>query len=340
MNASPEQEFTNRPIFVFGCGRSGTSLLSRILNQHPDIGVPFESHIFNAFVPLLRHYGDLGNPANRERLVHDILSVYYFRHWQPPPDKKAVLAEVQGSRIVDIFDAIHRTWARSVGKRRWGEKSPNHVEYWDQLHEAYPNAQVVHIVRDGRDVAVSLVRARFGPKTVFRAAEYWRDYLRHVERLKKATDPADIFEVKYEDLVLDPETQVRALCRFLDESYTETLLRYYESDGRYPTDKRNEQNLQKPIMRGNTGKWKTALSSHEVAVFEAVAGDLLDGYGYARHGTPARLTAPRIWYYRWVQSPPRRFYAMLKNRRGYVEAWIMLKIRLGLIARRIFRRNR
>ena len=198
---------------------------------------------------------------------------------------------------------------------------------------AYPDAQVVHIVRDGRDVAVSLMSARFGPKTVFRAAEYWRDYLLHVEELKNKTDEADIFELKYEDLVRDPETQVRSLCRFLDEPYVETLLRYHESDDRYPTDKRNEQNLQKPIMRDNTGKWKTALSDREIAIFEAVAGEMLERYGYARHGTPARLSAPRIWYFRWVQSPPRRLYAMLKNRRGYVEAWIMLKIRLGLVAR-------
>lgn len=111
---------------MFGCGRSGTSLLSRILNHHPNIAVPFESHVFNTYFPLLRYYGDLENVRNRRRLVADILASYYFRHWKPEPD--------------------------------------------EQLRELYPNARVIHIVRDGRDVAVSLIGARFGPKTVFKAA--------------------------------------------------------------------------------------------------------------------------------------------------------------------------
>ena len=332
-----------RPIFVFGCGRSGTSLLSRILNHHPNIAVPFESHLFNTYFPLLKYYGNLEDFRNRERLVADILSSYYFRHWQPRPDEQAILAEIRGPRFGDVFHAIHTTWARSTGKPRWGEKSPNHVEYWDQLREIYPNAQVVHIVRDGRDVAVSLMGARFGPKTVFKAAEYWRDYLLHVERLKQTTEPKSIFELKYEDLVRDPERQVQELCNFLNEPYTEALLRYYDTETTYPTDSRNEQNLKKPIMRDNTGKWRTMLSTTEIGIFEAVAGDMLERYSYKRNGPPVHLSSMQTWYLRWLQSPPRRMLAIMKNRRGYVEAWIMSKIRVRLAARYLlggFRKTR
>lgn len=319
-----------RPIFVFGCSRSGTSLLSRILNHHPNIAVPFECHVFKIYAPLLRFYGDLGDPGNRERLVTDVLSNYYFRHWRPRPDRQAILAEISGESLGDVFDAILTTWARSVGKPRWGEKSPDHVKYWAQLREIYPNAQVIHIVRDGRDVAVSLLRARFGPKTIFKAAEYWRDYLLHAERLKRITDSRDVLELKYEDLVREPERQVRSLCDFLNEPYSDHLLRYYDTETLYPTDKRNMQNLQKPIMRDNTGKWKAVLSASEIGIFEAVAGEMLAHYGYERCAPRARLSRVRLGYLRWLQSPPRRLFAMMKNRRGYVEAWIMLRIRLRL----------
>lgn len=320
-----------RPIFVFGCARSGTSLLSRILNRHPDIAVPFESHVFNDYAPLLRFYGDLGEPGNRRRLVEDILSSYYFRHWHPRPDAEAVIAQIRGDALGDVFDAILTTWAHSVGKRRWGEKSPHHVEYWPELREIYPSAQVVHIVRDGRDVALSLLRARFGPKTVFKAAEYWRDYLLHVDRLKRITASEDVFELKYEDLIREPERRVQALCDFLDEAYSDELLRHREDDTPYPTDERNAQNLKKPILRDNAGRWKTELSASEIALFEAVAGDLLEHYGYERCAPQVRLSRARIAHARWLQSPPRRLLAMLKNRRGYVEAWIMLRIRVRLV---------
>jgi len=317
----------DRPIFIFGCGRSGTSLLSRILNRHPRIAIPFESHVLNTFMPLLERYGDLGDIRNLEQLVTDILSTYYFRHWQPPPDRNAILAAVRRPVFADVFDAIHTTWARAQGKARWGEKSPQHVEYWQVLRGMYPRAQVVHIVRDGRDVALSLLGARFGPKTAFMAAHYWRDYLLQVESVKREIDAADLFELTYEDLVRDPDTQVAALCSFLDEPYSETLLRYYETEERYPTDARNERNLLKPILSDNTGKWKDALSRSEVAAFEAVAGDMLTKYRYERHFPSARLSAARAWYLRWIQSPPRRLVAMAKNRRGYVETWILLRIR-------------
>lgn len=326
-----------RPIFVFGCARSGTSLLSRILNRHSNIAVPFECHVFNLYAPLLGLYGDLADPENRERLVMDVLSSYYFRHWVPPPDPQAILAEIRGSSLGDVFDAILSTWTRSVGKPRWGEKSPRHVEYWEELHRLYPNAQVVHIVRDGRDVALSLLRARFGPKTVFGAAEYWRDYLRRVEELKRITEAEDIFELRYEDLLRDPERCVRALCAFLDEPYSEELLRYYETDTPYPTDERNLRNLQRPIMRNNTDMWKSRLSASEVGVFEAIAGDMLDHYGYERRAPRAHLSRVRVAYLRWLQSPPRRLIAMARNRRGYVEAWIMLRIRLRLAVHRLIR---
>jgi hypothetical protein len=319
-----------RPIFVFGCARSGTSLLSRILNRHPDIAVPFECHVFNLYAPLLRFYGDLGVRVNRERLVDDVLSSFYFRHWQPRPDPRAVLAAIRGDGLGNVFDAILTTWTRSVGKPRWGEKSPHHIEYWEQLHEIYPKAQVVHIVRDGRDVALSLLRARFGPKTVFAAAGYWRAYLLHVERMKQTTAARDVFELKYEDLVREPQQQVRDLCDFLGEPYSDELLRYYETGTPYPTDRDNLRNLQMPIMRDNAEKWKTRLSPSEIRIFEAVAGDMLERYGYERLAPEARLSRAHVAYLRWLQAPPRRLLAMLRNRRGYVEAWIMLRIRLRL----------
>lgn len=164
------------PFFIFGCGRSGTSLLSRMLNEHPRLAVPNESHLFDTFGPLRRWYGDLREVENRARLAADMLPAVAARRWSPPLRSDQVLAAVRAcdpvrdGHLGGVVDAVLRSWAQSQGKSRWGEKTPGHLFSWPEISGWLPHAQAIHIIRDGRDVALSWIRAPFGPKTVHSAA--------------------------------------------------------------------------------------------------------------------------------------------------------------------------
>ena len=218
------------PFFIIGCPRSGTSLVSRVLDSHHRLGVPYESHIFNIFYPWFEDYGDLADPASRSRLIDDILATDVLGDWQPRPTREQVHAALREASFGGIFDAVLRAWIRATGKQRWGEKTPQHVFYWEAISRFFPEAQVIHIVRDGRDVALSWISARFGPKTVYGAAREWSRYLAAVERLKQTTAPERICEIRYEDLVTAPQAIAMRLCEFLDEDFDPNMLHFYKND--------------------------------------------------------------------------------------------------------------
>jgi len=337
MGFSPEPMHRDTPFFVFGCPRSGTSLLSRMLHWHPRLAVPYESHVLTQFTDLVPSYRRLGRREGIERLVGDILSTHDFRYWDPVPDRRAITAEVEELDIVEILSSIVGVWARQIGKERWGEKTPGHLFHWDRIQGRYPDAKIVHIVRDPRDVALSWIKVRFGVKTFYMAASRWRLYLEEVSRVKELVGPRRLHEVKYEDLLENPESELRTICEFLGESYSDRMLSFHENRAAYGTDAVNESNLKKPLLTRNSGKWATELSPAAVELVESVTGDWLLRYGYEQTAALREIGKLEDWFRRNVESPPARLWGMARNRRGYAEAWGMAKIRSRLILSGLFR---
>lgn len=319
------------PFFIFGCGRSGTSLLSRMLSQHQSIAVPLESHIFRSFSALEGYYGDLSRRKNRLRLIEDILSTQAIQAWQLEASSEEIERLVNSPDLGGVFDAIMESWTNLNDKKRWGEKTPRHVYHWDDIHGYYPNAKVVHIVRDGRDVALSFMDARFGPKTTYMGAHYWKQYLNKVQMLKVSA--SDVLEVRYEDLLTDPRKTLGVVCEFLGEEFDEKMLSFYENKQPYATDKRNRVNLQQSLMVENAEKWRKRFGDLELQRFEAIAGDQLNKYGYelVSRNSSMQQSALEHAIQKYFISAPKRVIAMVKNVQGQREAWIMLLIRLRLV---------
>ena len=336
LDSRSPQSASATPFFIVGAARSGTSLLSRIMNSHPHIAVPFESHIYSTFLPWMKHYGDLSNEGHMARLLDDILSTEMLRHWSPQPDRIATLHGIRRHDLHGLIDSLFSTWAEAQGKKRWGEKTPSHIRHWRQIVQGFPEARFVHIVRDGRDVSISWIDARFGPKNIFYAARYWKRYLAHVRDLRAAVPASRLIDVDYASLLAKPERTLQRICDFLGESYDPAMLEYYRGAAPYPTDARNVVTLEKPILRQNAGKWRGALSDDELRVFEATAGDMLEEYGYERVTRAPRIhLAERLRYH--AIHPVQRTLAMLRNRPGHREYMRKLAIYLGL---RLGRRSR
>ncbi|HUR94369.1 MAG TPA: sulfotransferase [Gemmatimonadales bacterium] len=323
-----------RPLFIFGCPRSGTSLLTRMLNAHPNIAIPYESHLYNRVYPIVGSGESLADPRRRRRLVAEILHTDYVRHWEPAPDLSDTMASIVRYDFHGVVDGLLRAWTARQGKVRWGEKTPQHTLWWQAISEGFPDLQVIHLVRDGRDVALSYRDAHFGPKHVYQLARRWEQYLGAAEDAAAALGARAFLTVRYEDLLAEPERELRRTSEFLGERFDPAMMAYHEGEAAaYPTDPRNEGNLRRPILRQNSQKWRTRMSARDLRIFEALAGEALDRYGYDRGVRQPRISPWERMSSRLLEDPPRRAMAMLTNRQGHrlaletVRLYIQLRLR-------------
>ncbi len=317
-----------RPLFIFGCPRSGTSLLTRMLHAHPNIAIPYESHLYNRVYPIVHRSNDLTDPRTRARLVEEILQTDYLKQWDPPPSLPATLAAITRPDFHGIVDGLMRAWTAGQGKARWGEKTPQHTLWWRTILDGFPDLQAIHLVRDGRDVALSYQNAHFGPKHVYHLARRWVKYLAAAEDAQAELGERAFLTVRYEDLLGEPEAELKRICAFLGEAYRPEMLTFYQGQVAYPTDRRNAENLRRPVLTDNTQKWRTQMSARDLRIFEALAHESLERYGYVRAVRQPRLSAWEAIYCRYLEDPPRRALAMLTNHQG--QRLALEKIRLYL----------
>jgi hypothetical protein len=243
--------------FVVGCSRSGTTLLRAMLDAHPALAVPPESHF--ALAPSVR--------ALRRALRREP----WFALWEiDAPD-------LHGLDCADAVRALFAAYAAARGKPRYADKTPYYVSHLPRLAARFPEARFVHVVRDGRDVALSLLEVPWGPDTIEGAALYWR---RRVLEGRAAGLPPDRYrELRYEALVADPEGELRPLAAWLRLEYSGAMLAYPDRPLTvpYPEHHRRLALAPTPDLRD----WRTQMSPADVARFERVAGDALDALGYA-----------------------------------------------------------
>lgn len=271
--------------FFLGCGRSGTTLLRSMFDAHPEMAVPYESHFVVALGragPRQRYETERGFAI--ERFVSDLLAQFAFSHWGIGERE---LHEVLHTRPpLSYADAVRRVfslYAGRQGKRRYADKTANYVLSMPLLADLFDEARFVHVVRDGRDVALSWLDTDwdFGPRTVEEAALYWRYYVQRGRRTGRDLG-SRYCEIVYERLVADPEGALRELCSFLDLSYHPAMLGYFEhADELLSSMPRpgQHQSLAQPVT-GGLRDWRTQMPPQDVALFEGLAGSVLGELGY------------------------------------------------------------
>lgn len=156
------------PIFIVGCPRSGTKLIRDLLRSHPNITFPHESHFIPKFYKL---YGDPGNEKEAVQLAAKILGIHWLRSFGITRTPSS-FSEYR--TYAEIVSGIFREWAAKERKPRWGDKTPQHVTEIPTLIEIFPSCKIIHIYRDGRDVALSFMKEWFGPGNVYSAASAWK----------------------------------------------------------------------------------------------------------------------------------------------------------------------
>jgi hypothetical protein len=312
------------PVFVLGCPRSGTTLLRNLLRSHPNLTFPSESH----FIPLFyRAWGDPADDRAARRLAARILALHWIRRWELDLTPE----HFDGCRTyAALIDRLYAAVARRDGATRWGDKTPYYAKEIPTLAHLFPTAQFIHIIRDGRDVVASLLRASFTARTPYTAALYWKAHVTAARRDGAPLGPERYLEVEYGALLADTEGTMRRVCAFLGEPFDERVLVQSALDWRrfVPTfgPRRADQVSDTEIVRDNAGKWRRTLSADDVAVIEAAAGDLLAELGYEATGTRRRVRlAERLAWQagdrlRWIAYQLRR-----ENKRVWVPSELMLR---------------
>jgi hypothetical protein len=287
----------SRPLVVLGVSRSGTTLLRVILDRSRGIAIPDESF----FVPLLarRH----GRTVVAEAFLDDVARIPTIRAWGLRPGDVAPRV-VDGMPTGDAIAAVFEAYASLVGKPRWGDKTPMYMRHLGLLERLFPDAQYVHLVRDGRDAALSFLEMPEGtftrtwahPTTPGRFACLWAKEVADARELGRRAGPGRYHEVRYEQLVRAPEETVEAICAFAELPFDPEMLAYAATVD--VSDKPHQQRLRRPPTAG-VRSWREDMAPEDVAAFEAVAGDVLRACGYdVTGGTKggAAASARRAWY--------------------------------------------
>jgi hypothetical protein len=305
----------NAPVFVIGCGRSGTTLLYHMILSAGDFAVyRTESNAINLLEP---RFGDLSRRKNRERLMEAWLNSKLFSvsGLDAEEIKAKVLAECTdgGSFLSIVMEEI----ARKQGVRRWADCTPEHLLHLPRIKKTIPDALIVHIIRDARDVALSTEKQGYirpipldrTPGTIV-AGLYWEWMVNRGREGGRKLGP-DYMEVHFEELVGDPPTVLRRVGDFIEHDLDyERILRVgvgsvsepntsFSSDGKSFT----------PV-----GRWKNSFSAENLAMFEGLVGGTMRELGYTL------ATADRKLLDRAALKTMRTMYRTYFNSKLYLKA--------------------
>ena len=301
-------------VFIVGRGRSGTTLIRAMLTSHTELAIPNETHFI---VPMSRD-----RRIVREDATVDIGAFLAKVKRQPGYHNMELDDDLVTRRFNDVRpdtypDAVRllfRIYADKESKPRYGDKTPIHVLHVEYLAELFPEARFIHLIRDGRNVTLSNLELDWGPESVWEGAVYWKRFVNEGRRAGAKLGPERYLELRYEDVLEDPERNVRKMCDFVELEFDPVMLRYFERTKTISgADESHHQNLSKPPTKG-LRDWREQMSRKDVELFEVLAGDLLSEMGYERATSGSNLGARANAGLKWMTVQRRRATRSVKKR--------------------------
>jgi hypothetical protein len=286
------------PFFIVGKDRSGTTMLRLILDRS-SVAIPPESMFLVDFEPV-RRAGGLDDHTAATAFLRRVWEHPRVRVWGITGDPPAVppgLTNAEAYRFA--VEAPFRAYAQANEKERWADKTPLYLAHVQELAQVWEDARFVVLVRDGRDVALSLVGVPFGPNNVWAAARFWARGIDLGQDAEKRLGDR-VLTVRYEDIVTDPGTHVQRLCEFLGLDFDGDMLAIEQTDSsKVLKDQAGWfTNVWAGINQSAVGKWKKEMSPRQQRVFDQVAGPQLEAMGYQRTPSEGRPGMAEVAGYR------------------------------------------
>lgn len=276
------------PFFIVSSGRSGTTLLSSILNSSNHVAILPESDFIARAFPF---YNEKSSFTKKD--YFEIIKIFQktslMNGWKIDPNRLIEAFNMQRPKsFAELNLAIYEAYLAGIGKKdsQWGIKMPNLIFSLDRIFAVFPDAKILNLVRDGRDVALSYQRIHenghgFGPNNIFECALYWIVGLRRIIKQKNSS----ILEIKYEDLLLEADETLRAICGFLGIENTNKFDTRHFSDkdlAFIPADHRKtiHEKVNEGLDKGNINKYKKNMKKRQIFIFELLAAPYLKRYNY------------------------------------------------------------
>lgn len=282
------------PIIV-GAPRSGTTLLRLMLDAHSDLAIPPETGFLAADPSFLQ---SLSRPEFADFIEQFPPTAPGWQDYCLTSQQwRQALEHVDPFMAADGFRAFYRLYAQRFSKTRWGEKTPGYVFSMRQIEEWLPESRFIHLIRDGRDVALSWRQTWFSPghdmKTL---ASHWKQSV--MAGQDSGESMRHYLEVRYEDLIQNTAPLLKRICGFIELDFQPAMLNYFENSAarvaehapRHRHDgtlivswaqRQKQQSLtMHPPQPGRVQAWRATLTPAQRNDFASVAGDLLEALGY------------------------------------------------------------
>lgn len=272
-------------LFVIGMARSGTTFVADLLHEEFDYGMGPEGSFVPHFARHAWRYGNLSRRRNLNRLVRDVsrCEMLEIARTEYPPNERfdvteeELLGRITQPTYASVVRAVFESVASHQGRSRLGSKYPLYWRCPQLLEGLFPTvAKYLWIVRDGRDVALSLAKQPWGEKNPYACARNWVQSMENMVRFNKevsSDDASRLLMVRYEDLMTKPLDSLRQLREFTNASVGDERLQALA------------ERLAADGYAENFGKWQSQMDTDDLRVFEAVAGDWLNRLGYECHHT-------------------------------------------------------
>lgn len=268
-----------RPIYIAGLERSGTSLIFALLASHPMIAMTRRTNLWTHFY---NQYGDISQPKNFDRCLAMLMRYKRMKPLQLDPER--IRQEFwQGERsYARLFALIEGHYAERLGKPRWGDKSLNTERYAEAIFTAYPNARILHMIRDPRDrYASALTRWKVSRGGVGAGTVMWLASV-NLARHYQVRYPDQYKIIRYETLASQPEETLREICAFIGEAYTPVMLsmtgaEMFRDEGGNSSYGQHEVGH---ISTRSIGRFRKVLSRRQIKFMQMIAGREMRSLGY------------------------------------------------------------
>jgi hypothetical protein len=268
-----------RAVFIGGCHRSGTTLLGALLGAHPACLTTPESQFKT---DALEATGVPDTEASTQANIERALNARSLSRWGLGEDllrHAANGARSDYGRFLESLVDGYSTCVDQSSYELWVDHTPKNVRHLQTLFNLFPDSRAIHIVRDGRGIAASVMPLDWGPNTIIAAAHWWVHHVAFGLAAEGYYGNDRVIRVRYEDLVSEPQAELRRICAWLDLDYVAEMsggggFEYAQGLFRYHSLIHNAPEASRATA------WKNSLSEREISTFESRTNDLLPYLGY------------------------------------------------------------